>query len=817
MMLRWLKPTGFDRQIMALLVLYLLAIATSLHLQEFRWFSTAVPAYVAALLGIAATIGVQRWHGIKRLLPQFVFAVLSLLFIGWLVGWQKFIDIHDQNYGRASRKFLGIWNPNQFKVTTAASLAVAAVGALLAAKLVSWIGDLVVGGGADGKSSRVRVLIRVVVLLFVFAQVQKLTSFFNLHHRPWLFLISAELLFVAATSVICRLESWWMRVIVFVLVAIALILAIAGMPNDLVASLEGPVLIALVVWFLLLNLVPATRLNESPQPSLWRPGLPGLTSVVAGSLLIGFAALVNVQTVIDVGGTDGVAIGRVLRKLRSSPGANVRFEASDMTNRVGSTASVSIHAEFDSNPDPNYFRVLNQMPGQIEYSLTFENFNVDLNTKPLAGLIKGNVNLHESKVTSSQLADLFSNADYGYLSDTDLIETATDTESNRADAETSTAAFPVTSRFVFVQGIERNRIPVLIAGLERAGFAGTVRIHESRLSDEDWIAMSAVQGSLQFTIAGAIDLPDVEAATKVVINLVDRSSETRIYASYPSGELWQLLAMNIKVYSNLPEADLQQFLDALMAGLYVDTNFIEKMNKYFAGNPTRVALIDGHLVYDLQPDKSSIYSLYLPILNDASIAVASKIDELRKLSFDTSWLNSDLWPNYNPYNRLNLTPLSKLTRLEELFFPDGVILDDFEFLASLKNLRILQFDAYHDSGIYTTPNVSAKMLPNLERVVLFGEPHPKLMLELSKVETLKELVLVDGERFFSEREASFRIREMFKDAVQLKFLSFEDGRPETPLEFQEHRERRRDLIFDRRLPEKYRKLRLWKLKPESEP
>ena len=144
------------------------------------------------------------------------------------------------------------------------------------------------------------------------------------------------------------------------------------------------------------------------------------------------------------------------------------------------------------------------------------------------------------------------------------------------------------------------------------------------------------------------------------------------------------------------------------------------------------------MAYELDDD-GTIRSLMFPW--GSTEPAIGDLTDLKVLSFDLGWVGGEsYWGMQAP---VDITHYKSLTALEELYFEKTFVPEDLSFLAKLKSLKHLQIPSVARS---VTGPIGFDSCQSLESVTFFGVPDDKSYFEISRLQNLKRLVIVDVEQ-----------------------------------------------------------------------
>ncbi len=217
------------------------------------------------------------------------------------------------------------------------------------------------------------------------------------------------------------------------------------------------------------------------------------------------------------------------------------------------------------------------------------------------------------------------------------------------------------------------------------------------------------------------------------------------------------------------------------------------------------AALDFHWIYGFANDQATVEKIFVPWTNPITLQRLKTMAELKVVSLDLDWLPSFELRILN--YRTNLTSLSKLSNLEELYLPRGVFVSDFSFMKNLNKLQHLQVDPTITAGISFAPNSTqrfqAKYCLSLKSLVLFSVPDIAMQGELLKIKTLEELTIVDMEQELTTAENA-KDRAAFEQkfqGVNLRIVPEGEYQPDIPLDLQQHVQRIRADVKKKYLDE----------------
>ncbi len=177
-------------------------------------------------------------------------------------------------------------------------------------------------------------------------------------------------------------------------------------------------------------------------------------------------------------------------------------------------------------------------------------------------------------------------------------------------------------------------------------------------------------------------------------------------------------------------------------------------------------------------DSNDITKIWMP----DTVPVAEHLavlGELRTLRMDVRGINGSVGIGAG---LIDGNVLKKLTKLEQLYLPSEIQLDDLTFLKSLKQLTHLQIAA-QDRTLQT--GTGFEVCNALRSLQFFGTPDVQTVSELAQLKELKRLVIIDDLGDFGTPE----LIEAFKTklpGVEMQVVAPEDFQPDTAGDFGKH-------------------------------
>lgn len=797
----WIFPNRVDRHIIA--VTFLLFVAAAIAATGGNaGLNPVVPIALAygffgGLFAVPATLGTQSRSDIRKSIPLLLLALFSLGLIVILVTGDQLWSSNRISPFETPRQRLV--NHNFLNYYGLPFIVAAYFGTLLVSVVFSRVMDRLLNLQWIQKQNRVRLLAYFVVFLFACSLGQRLLDSYPIHLTPRLLLIAGAVLLIPATYLLCRLRNWWMRCIVFMLFLLVILTAMFSMQSlfdGRKLSGDAAILAAPLSYFLVLMLLwqPVSTVQTSDVANRRWPSLWGLSAIGATILIAVAATLVDLVVALQFGGIEGLEIARFVRRLQHATGVNTQYQLEGNADSL--TAGVPVHviidAEFSSNPGPDYFDSFAKFSKTMQLSLTLYNLGQNVDTSSIADMQKRYVSLETCRLSTQQFLDLIIGSQHSYV---------TDCQFENTDIGAKPFANQTGLQFVTLHQIPAGNVAVSINALQTAGFNGRLQLRSCPLNDDDWRALGGLQNSIVLYIQEC-PLPKSTATRQwLKEQLAQKSKETYFQDRGQSTEIWSFLDLNFNVYSYGLQFDSDgETWDALFLGGFKLQSASSFLEGFMNSENLNQDLVDFHLVFDSDKNPIAIRNVIIPVMNDAAIERTSALMDLEILSFDTDWVNESLRnPSASSYSLINLQPLGKLTRLKELYFPRNVYLDNFQVFAELPNLKILQFDAYHDMRLNNVPQFQAEHFPNLKQIRLFSQPHPKLLVELAKLKQLERVDIINSDEWFETAEEQEALKSVFDKRIEVRFLKASDY-PDPPESFRKHLKQVKQDVRKRRIP-----------------
>jgi hypothetical protein len=536
----------------------------------------------------------------------------------------------------------------------------------------------------------------------------------------------------------------------------------------------------------------ASRVSTSTVRWSFWGGLTLLIAVLAIFVQWNF----NGQALV-LGGDDRFELARRLKKLSTNRDVNGNFGIWNGT--IGGQGPVYVMTDVRLNDDAKSDCLSELSDPTNEYQLNLSNLNPNIDTSKTKSLSKPFVSISSSNVSIQQLSDLLAGTTYVSLNNITIEEPIV------KDSFASLAN-------INVFRTQPGEVSKLLQAIDKTKFKGRLNINQAmseaemksksidgkpviqdKLNDDDWEKILNCSDSFELSVYRTPAKRAIEFARK---NKVGK----KLYVNFdPSdSQFWNLIC-NTHISTGMSQPNsketIEKFLEAVLASrgeLWASRIFGElvassgDIDTYFFRE-------DSPWVFQRNQNESPT-AMLLPGESSFFERVGEYV-ELETLSFDVRWLQAlQRFPDSSIPVSHDISVLGKLTKLKRLDMPVGFWGRDYSFLSSLPELEHLQFDVMADGSKNVVFGFKAADCPNLNSLVLIGQPSKAMALEIGKLPKLKTLKVLDVNQSLATPKSISQLQAAIGAGVKLTIVVADEDRPAVPEEFTKHLEKVRAEI-----------------------